>query len=195
LDTLAEEIRRGLAPLPNPAKPPALPLPSSITPQISSYLREKLALQRDLINRLEETRRSLPNDRVEVGRGTEGLGIYIVPGRTSSKSREEKVDEVRASLTSFNQQLSKRYVALAKKKESIRSEVVRSTGTPAGKQEKSIDILLKEFSVAFQLQEAWEQYNDYEIAVLQPGLSPEQRRLLFSTAIEKLDLPQPGGVM
>jgi hypothetical protein len=34
--------------------------------------------------------------------------------------------------------------------------------------------------------------HEYDIAVLEPGLSPEQRRLLFSAAIESFDLPLPG---
>ena len=53
----------------------------------------------------------------------------------------------------------------------------------------TIEQLLKEFAYAFQKQEAWELYREYEIAVLEPGLSPAQRELLFGAAIEKLDLP------
>jgi hypothetical protein len=36
-------------------------------------------------------------------------------------------------------------------------------------------------------------YTDYNVAVFQPGLSPEQRRLLFAAALQKLGLPLPGG--
>jgi hypothetical protein len=35
-------------------------------------------------------------------------------------------------------------------------------------------------------------YYEYDIATLEPGLSPEQRRLLFSGAITRLELPLPG---
>lgn len=35
-------------------------------------------------------------------------------------------------------------------------------------------------------------YYEYDIAVYEPGLSPEQRRLLYSGAIEALQLPLPG---
>ena len=42
-------------------------------------------------------------------------------------------------------------------------------------------------------QETWQNYGEYQTAVFQPGLSPEQRRLLFDAAIEKLSLPLPGG--
>ena len=36
-------------------------------------------------------------------------------------------------------------------------------------------------------------YRDYQTAVFQPGLSPEQRRLLFDGALQKLALPLPDG--
>jgi hypothetical protein len=37
-----------------------------------------------------------------------------------------------------------------------------------------------------------EAYREYDIATLEPGLSPEQRRLLFGGAIALLQLPLPG---
>jgi hypothetical protein len=51
--------------------------------------------------------------------------------------------------------------------------------------------LLKKFSEAMQQHEIWRNYRDYQIAVLQPGLSPEQRRLLFDAALEKIALATP----
>ncbi len=52
--------------------------------------------------------------------------------------------------------------------------------------------LLTKFSQSIrELERNWD-YHDYQIAVLQPGLSPEQRRLLFGGALERLALPLPG---
>jgi hypothetical protein len=48
--------------------------------------------------------------------------------------------------------------------------------------------LLKKFSDSMQQIEFWRNYRDYQIAVLQPGLSAEQRRLLFDAALEKIAL-------
>jgi hypothetical protein len=39
----------------------------------------------------------------------------------------------------------------------------------------------------------WDKYRDYQAAVLMPGLSAGQRRLLFDAAVEQLDLPLPSG--
>ena len=36
-------------------------------------------------------------------------------------------------------------------------------------------------------------YVEYRQALFEPGLSPEQRRLLFDGAIERLELPLPRG--
>jgi hypothetical protein len=101
---------------------------------------------------------------------------------------------MRDALAAFSQATADRFTALGKEKEAIRGELARLVSTPtetvAG---KSADTLLKEFADAVQQQEAWQQYGDYQVAVFQPGLSPEQRRLLFDAAIEKLALPLPGG--
>jgi len=43
-----------------------------------------------------------------------------------------------------------------------------------------------------KLQSYWND-RDYRNAMLQPGLSPEQRRLLFDGALQKLALPLPRG--
>jgi len=51
----------------------------------------------------------------------------------------------------------------------------------------------KNFSEAVQQLETWRNYRYYQVAVFEPGLSPEQRRLLFDFAVEKLAPPLPAG--
>ena len=36
-------------------------------------------------------------------------------------------------------------------------------------------------------------FSEYRIAVFEPGLSPAQRRLLFDSVVERLELPLPRG--
>lgn len=43
------------------------------------------------------------------------------------------------------------------------------------------------------LKDSEDAYRDYRTAVFEPGMSPEQRRLLFGGVLEKLDLPLPRG--
>ena len=55
------------------------------------------------------------------------------------------------------------------------------------------DVLSQNFAEALRQLEIWRNYSDYQVAVFEPGLSPEQRRLLFDLAVEKLALPLPAG--
>lgn len=187
VEQLAEEIRRGLAPLPNPARPPALPLPAGLNARLLKYNQEKSALQTLLLARQEEVKNALPDDRVEFTRMSDTFVLSVIANRRSNPAQDAKRQAIVESLVSFNQEQTTRYSALAREKEAIRAEVMRAANDLSGK--KSIDQLLREFAYAFKKQETWELYHDYEIAVLEPGLSPAQRVLLFGAALEKLDLP------
>lgn len=190
LELMAEEIRIGLAPLPNPASPPALPLPRELSGRISAYLAQKADWQRVMQARLETLRGEFPEDRVEYVRQGMGLAIQIVGNRRSSAETNARRTAALAPLASFNATQNERYLALSRDKEVIRTDVLKAvTGALGSASNKSIDQLLRQFAYAFGQQERWERYHDYEIAVLQPGLSAAQRRLLFGAAVEKLDLP------
>lgn len=190
LEQLAEEIREGLAPLPNPASPPALPLPRELSNRISAYLAQKSEWQRAMLTRLESLRSEFPEDRVEYLRQGGGLAIQIVANRRSNAETNTKRAAVQATLAAFNAEQNQRYAALSRDKETLRLDVLKAVTSALGAAtNKSIDQLLRQFAYAFGQQERWERYHDYEIATLQPGLSAAQRRLLFGAAMEKLDLP------
>jgi hypothetical protein len=190
LEQLAEEIRVGLAPLPNPASPPALPLPQELSVRISNYLGQKSEWQRLMQAKLEELRAEFPEDRVEYVREGMGLAIQIVGNRRSSAEINARRTTAMANLASFNSVQNDRYLALTRDKEVLRADVLKAvTSALSGPGSKSIDQLLRQYAYAFGQQERWERYREYEIATLQPGLSAAQRRLLFGAAMEKLDLP------
>jgi hypothetical protein len=56
-----------------------------------------------------------------------------------------------------------------------------------------VNDLLKDFEDARQQQEQWDRYMDLQSAVVMPGLSPGQRRVLFDAGVEQLGLPLPAG--
>ena len=72
----------------------------------------------------------------------------------------------------------------------IRGEVAQALGSPT---EATVDNALYAAMRAIHLKQTEASYDEYRIAVFEPGLSPEQRRLLFDGVIEKLDLPLPRG--
>lgn len=186
----AEEIRAGLALLPNPAKPPSIPVPRELAGRINQYLNDKVAWQRAMLARRDALRNEFPEDRVEFVRQRDSIAIQIVGNRRTKPETKSRRDAALAELETFNAQQTKSYAVLAREKEKIRGELVGVASTLASRGGgKSIELLLTEFGYAFSQQERWERYTEYETAVLQPGLSPEQRRLLFGAALERLELP------
>ncbi|MBI5382573.1 MAG: hypothetical protein HZA31_11790 [Opitutae bacterium] len=197
LEVLADDIRRILAQQekrPGPPTPPTIP--PDLAKRITTYQKEKQKLQKLLLDNMMEIRKKLAPAKVRFVKADESksdlhpMRLEISPALPS----EEKQKQVKEVLAAFNRENSARFTALGAEKEAIRNELSRfvSTGTEAAGS-KSVDTLLKEFDDAVQKQEAWQLYGEYEMAVFQPGLSPEQRRLLFDAALEKLALPLPGG--
>jgi hypothetical protein len=196
LEILAEDIRQGLAILPNPPGPPSPPsVPPELVRRITAYLREKLALRKLLQDKLKELGQGL----------TPGSASFAISGFAISSdllanemnpnlSGDNRQKSMRDALAAFNRENADHFVELGKEKEAIRSELARfASADPKAVAGKSADTLLTEFAEAAQKQETWQHYGEYENAVFQPGLSPEQRRLLFDAAVEKLALPLPGG--
>lgn len=190
LEQLAEEIRIGLSPFPNPARPPALPLPAALTKRLAAYIAQKADWQKQMVEKLSALRTQFPDDRVEFSRFDGRPSIQIVGNRRAKNDTSAKRAAATAELATFNATQQRTYDALTKEKAQLTAEIFQIASGLAGRQVvKSIDQLVAEFNHALGLQENWLRYEEYETAVLQPGLSPEQRRLLFGTALEKLDLP------
>jgi hypothetical protein len=169
LDELAENIRRGLARVPDMPGPPVPPrLPAEIAARISAYRGHKL----DLLKALHA----------------------MVAQPVPDTRPRQKVVPVQEEVAAFNREHAAQFAELRIEKDGIREALAQyMRGEQAMRERKSIDGLLEEFENSRQKQEVWEKYRDYQAAVLMPGLSPEQRRLLFDAAVEKLALPLPAG--
>jgi hypothetical protein len=193
LENLAEEIRRGLAALPNQPQPPARPdAPPVLVAHIEAFIQEKLAVQKSLIQLLVEARNSIEIDRVISLRGADGkftLSISVSPfGRDEAKLRK-----IQADFATFSEHSATQSVVLRTELLAIRRDAASIIGAPAGDAgEKAIDHYLTDTADAIEDGQDWRQYGDYRIAVLEPGLSPAQRRLLFDAALVDLNLPLPG---
>jgi hypothetical protein len=186
LDAIAEEIRRDLAAVPSaPGISVAPSLPAELTTRITLYRNHKLEALRTLHAMLIPDARSAPG---------EGGTRYVAPdGSSLPAGRAAKIQQ---SVAEFDRTQAGLVAALNKEKAAIRAslaEHMRSRGAPQDR--KSVDDLLREFENARQQQELWEKFRDYQAAVLLPGLSPAQRRLLFDGAIVQLGLPLPAGTV
>jgi hypothetical protein len=114
--------------------------------------------------------------------------------RDGSTATEVQASDLSVSVAEFDRVQKALIAQLNKEQAGIRealSEYVRAHDRPTDS--KSINDLLKDFEDARQRQEVWDKYRDYQAAVLMPGLSPEQRSLLFGAAVEDLALPLPAG--
>lgn len=74
------------------------------------------------------------------------------------------------------------------KKALVRS-LKAATGQPLKTTGRTVDELLQQFSSAQRQRENSDKYWLYRQAVLEPGLSDGQRRLLFSSAVESIVAP------
>jgi hypothetical protein len=165
LEERAEDIRRGLAGVPNMPGPPAPPpLPDELAVRISSYRSHKLDLLKPLHAMLAQP--------------------------TPAERPLERTVPVKEQVAIFNREHAAQFAQLMAEKDGIREALGRYLRS---EDRKSIGDLLEEFENSRQEQEIWERYRDYQVAVLLPGLSPEQRRLLFDAAVEELALPLPTG--
>ncbi len=196
IEALAEEIRRGLADLPNPPGPPAPPsLPPELSSRISDYRKHKLELLKTLRAML-----AAPTPPEESGGSAQRQNSTDVATGTlawmhdGSTTTEIQPTSLKVSVKEFDQRQNELIAALNKEEAGIReslADYVRSANGPADR--KSVNDLLRDFEDARQRQEIWNRYRDYETAVLLPGLSAGQRRLMFDAAIEQLGLPLPVG--
>ncbi|WP_415907505.1 hypothetical protein [Oleiharenicola sp. Vm1] len=165
LESAAEAIRRELASLAS-ARPvaPRSPLPPELEQRLETYLRNKASLQR-------VARQQAQPDADKGG-----------------ARKEPSAEAARAALAAFEAENRNRIAALAAEARALREEVARvAAHSPAGAT-KSVDALLADFAAAFKQQQLRALYQDYRTAVLQPGLTPAQRELLFNAAVAALDL-------
>ncbi len=192
LENLAEEIRRSLANLPNQPHPPEPPkLPPDLAARIDTFLQDKLAMQKELLVLLENARRTIAIQRIGYGKTAEGKYALTLAIRPWDRT-PEKIKKLQDDFIAFNRGAALRSVALTKQLTDIRQDVGHLIGAGAGPGgEKAIDRFLAECTDTIEARADWDLYRDYRTAVLEPGLSPEQRRLLYDAALVDLRLPLP----
>jgi len=202
LDRLAEAIRRDLALLPNPDEPPASTLPPDLTSRLQNASEHKAVLWRELLSTVNEFRLELPTDNVELVSQNEKVSMVVTP-KKSKEDRPRPNQDARSScfvflsdtepkplpdreavvarLNTYNDNLPQRFTALATEFQALRAEISRyQAALPQARTNANVDELVAHFVKSYKAQELWNRYSDYRTAVLLPGLSPAQRRLLFN---------------
>ncbi len=182
LESLAEEIRIGLVGLPLPDEPAKPVLPAVLAPRIAEYLQAKVETQRAFVAKLAEVRAAAPRAQAEIAECAGGYEIRL-------GAEAEAPLPVARALALFNDEQLRRYAELLALKRSL-VQAIRA-GAPAvlAETDRPVDALLQDFAAVQRQRENWDKYWAYRQAVLEPGLSPGQRRLLFSSAVATIVAP------
>jgi len=176
LEQMADDIREELARAGIALAPPEPPaLPGALEGRVAAYLREKGELQKVAQDRLSQALAEF--DRVE-------------PDQKAAQRPTRRAAVVRSTVDAFHADHAAQIGALNAEADAIRGALAQhAAATPASSPRKSIDALITEFAEAFKRQQLASLYAEYRTAMLEPGLSPAQRRLLFDGAIADLKLP------
>ncbi len=208
LETLAEEIRRGLSAAPAP-RVERSPLSPDLDARVQSMIAAYLAAQRDAAKKIDAILLQAKNLPLQATYRFEGenLRFLVVPlrggrggpgggaGRGGAGSAgagagatDPRIDAVRAEISAVADDYGRRLADMLNERESIRLAIGEAMGTAKGGEGDRA--LIAAMRIANQ-KEAAQAFSDYRTAVFEPGFSPEQRRLLFDRVVERLELPLP----
>jgi len=177
LEDLAERIRAALAGVALPDEPARPVLSEGVTRRLSDYLRAKESFQRTLVASLVDLRGRFPNRQIELVR--EDGKVKAVAQAGLGRAAEVAAAELTG-------RIQHDYAELERQRRSITEEIAAERSQRGEQQPASIDQLAGEFAKALMRQETWARYEDYRAAMLRPGMSARQRRLLFSAAVHDL---------
>lgn len=189
LEKQAEEIRRGLAALPEPKAPWVPPIPPELQERIKAYNRERSTLlaayaRAQSFHTAVTLRPSL---------ALSAAGAHEERATSLANARARALAEFETANAELIETLQNRYQRIHEDLD----EIARNVEEPVTHRIMTVETLLQAHRLAMQRFDAIGReeamYERYKIAMLQPGLSPGQRRLLFRAAHAGLAQPLPTG--
>jgi len=178
LEELAEDIRRELVKIRALTRPQAPnPLPELLGEMVGQFKEDRGRLQRDLIGRVQAAHASIkpPASRDPADQADYRDRLSAATEQVTKKFEEESLgrfEQLQRDLEAI--------VAFIEKLTSEDDEILQS-----GSAESIVTAFMAR-------QRKLESAFEYHTALFEPGLSPEQRRLLFGAAIRLMELPLPG---
>lgn len=188
LEELAEEIRGELAPHFVPTPPARPPLPPALTSVIQAYNEDRDQWYSDIrAVMLAAARTFNPPERA-------------LPDRHEDEVGALRREAARAAAVRFQDENAPRLAELEARHAAIRSAlqaIASTTRDPDTGRALDVDGLLRHHIKTIAKFDEYGRhatmYQHYRTAMLQRGLSPEQRRLLLAHAVVALAQPLPGG--
>ena len=162
-------------------------MPTDLTDHLGHMMDHKTALLREVQRAGKDLGGELAPERVEVVYQNNAASLALLPATDPAASARKDRKKILDRLQTRNDEFKKRFVDLATEMNAVRAELQRYHDSLPGDKVPDIGRLSIEFAKAYTLQQNWNRYRDYRDAVLTPGLSPAQRRLLFNAAVVDLE--------
>jgi len=179
LEALAEEIRGGLAALGDSSSLDQPGLSADLTERMGKFNARKVEARRELLNTLRQFRLNYPGESFDIARQGDGLAIVQTGANPQPVT----------GLKEFNADQASLYTALAGVSEVLRRDIQSYLDASPQHGKRTVDQLAGDFAKAYAARENRDRYRDYARAVLEPGLSAAQRRLLYGFALAELEQP------
>ena len=141
-----------------------------------------------MVRKVDQLKKDFPFLRIQATRNAAGGADLKMQVGARDETNEPQMKALRATLTAFNQEIALRQGQLRNDEQAIRLEFDATVDMGSG---LSATGILDTYAEVLQQREDWSLYGDYQTAMLTPGLSSEQRRLLYDSAVEQLELPLP----
>lgn len=197
LEALAEQIRPGLMPFVTNANAERSPLPIDLVSRVSDVQLGRARLQREASAKISRVavriRAARAGTRVNYEFHPDRLEFHVVPGnRFASDDMKADFERQLAELDKIAADYGRGLAEIVNLRDAVRAEAGAILGvTDIAKIDAALGAAIRVASLTANAAA----YQDYRTAVFEPGLSPEQRRMLFEGAVAKLELPLPRGEM
>ena len=182
LESIAEPVRDAVAD--EWAAHREVGLASPLVDQLAAYNAERAAWQRALVQQMRRLRSEFPQDDVSLARVDEAPAVKLETKRSLRGAAAERWSQVQQDLAKFNAAERNRFDRVMRNQAAIQQAL--RDAVPPSSPEVPAERKLAEFESAVADLMLRDRYADYARAVLTPGLSPRQRRLLMGPALEKL---------
>lgn len=187
LHQLAEQIRVALADVAYPDRPAVTGLPPELIHQVGESIARKAGFQAEATRLFTNVSRELaPADLNLVFRDGQPV-IEILPPANPAEKPAALGASAHTRLQETNTTLRRLHLELTAQLTAARSAIQRYHDSLDATTAPDVRTLSRQLAEIHVQEELWRRYRDYHTAVLTPGLSPAQRRLLFGAAQRDLE--------
>jgi hypothetical protein len=187
LERLAEEIRVDLAKKPRLLAPPDSGHPSELVRLAGEYSERTSRFQKRAEQIVQEMNRLFAPSRFQLGTSSAGPVIELAQAGAPASKPKGKRTQQSDRLRDANKWLIQTHLELKATGAESAKAIQGYHASLDPRHAPDVDKLTENLVQVYLHQESWRRYADYRTAVLMPGLSPAQRRLLFNAAIRDLE--------